>query len=49
MAITRTKEFYDFIAQGLAGMGYASFSEYIDDMFAEKYNADKTFEQMGFP
>lgn len=49
MAYTRTAEFYDFIAQGLANMGYTSFSEYLNDMFAEKYNAEREFAQMGFP
>lgn len=49
MAYTRTPEFYDLIGQGLNNMGYTSFSEYINDMFAEKYNAEQTFAQMGFP
>ncbi len=49
MAMTRTKEFYDFLGKGLTDYGYTSFSAYLNDMFAEKYNADKTFEQMGFP
>lgn len=49
MAYTRNKEFYDLIGQGLAGLGYTSFDDYINDMFAEKYNADRTFEEMGFP
>lgn len=49
MPIARNKEFYDLIAQGLTAYGYTSFSEYLNDMFAEKYNADKTYEQLGFP
>lgn len=49
MAITRTPEFYDLIAQGLSGLGYASFDEWVDDTFREKYNAEKTFAEMGFP
>ena len=49
MAITRTPQFYDLITHGLSNLGYTSFSEYVNDMFAEKYNAEQTFEQMGFP
>lgn len=49
MAMTRTKDFYDFLGTGLRDYGYTSFGSYLNDMFAEKYNADKTFEQMGFP
>lgn len=49
MAMTRTKEFYDFLGTGLRDYGYTDFKAYLDDMFAEKYNADKTFEEMGFP
>ncbi len=49
MGMTRTKEFYDFIGKGLPEYGYTSLSQYLNDMFAEKYNADKTYEQMGFP
>lgn len=49
MSITRTPEFYDLISQGLTNLGYTSFQEWINDMFAEKYNAEATFEQMGFP
>lgn len=52
---TRDKQFYDIVAKGLASMGYVSdkqgsaLTKYINDMFAEKYNADRTFSQMGFP
>lgn len=49
MAMTRTKEFYDFIGTGLREYGYTNFSMYLNDMFAEKYNADKIYEEMGFP
>ncbi|MBQ9655965.1 MAG: hypothetical protein IJV38_08085 [Prevotella sp.] len=50
----RDAQFYDFIAQGLASLGYveggrASLQMYLDDMFAEKWNAEKTYAQMGFP
>lgn len=53
--ISRGKEYYDFIAQGLASMGYTDkmgnvqLGAWVNDMFAEKYNAEKTFAQMGFP
>ncbi len=52
---TRGKEFYDIVAKGLASMGYVSdgersaFDLWVNDMFAEKYNAEETFAQMGFP
>ena len=50
----RNAEFYDFIAQGLISMGYvdggrASLEMYLNDMFAEKWNAEATYAQMGFP
>lgn len=48
----RNKEFYDVVGQGLAGLGYSgdsAFDLWVNDMFAEKYNAERTFEQMGFP
>lgn len=50
----RDAQFYDFIGQGLASMGYvengvASLSMYLDDMLAEKWNAEHTYAQMGFP
>ena len=49
--ITRTKEFYDIVGKGLASMGYTgnAFEAWINDMFADKYNAEETFAQMGFP
>ena len=52
---TRGKEFYDIVAKGLASMGYvdkngvSALTYFIQDMFAEKYNAEETFAQMGFP
>lgn len=49
MGMTRTPQFYDFIAKGLTDYGYTNLTQYLNDMFAEKYNADKTYEQMGFP
>lgn len=50
----RDAQYYDFIAQGLAGMGYveggrASLEMYLNDMFAEKWNAEATYANMGFP
>lgn len=50
----RDAEFYDFIAQGLVSMGYvrngqASLDMYLQDMFAEKWNAEATYANMGFP
>lgn len=50
--MTRNKEFYDIVGKGLAALGYtgnAAFSEWVNDMFATKYNAEQTFAQMGFP
>lgn len=47
--MTRTPEFYDLIAHGITSLGYTSFQEWVDDMFAEKYNAEATFQEMGFP
>lgn len=49
MGMTRTPQFYDFIAKGLTDYGYTDLTQYLNDMFAQKYNADKTYEQMGFP
>ena len=50
----RDAQFYDFIGQGLASMGFvengvASLDMYLQDMFAEKWNAERTYAQMGFP
>lgn len=50
----RDAQFYDFIAQGLVSMGYvrngqASLDMYLQDMFAEKWNAEATYANMGFP
>ena len=52
---TRGKEFYDIVARGLNSMGYVDSGDrsaldlWVNDMFAEKYNAEETFAQMGFP
>ena len=48
----RTAEFYDVVGKGLASLGYVganALETYIQDMFADKYNAEATFAQMGFP
>lgn len=47
--MTRTPQFYDFIAKGLTDYGYTDLTQYLNDMFSQKYNADKIYEQMGFP
>lgn len=46
--IARNAEFYDLVAQGLNSLGYANFDVWVNDMFADKYNAEATFAQMGF-
>lgn len=48
----RNAQFYDVVGKGLAALGYTganALETYINDMFADKYNADATFAQMGFP
>lgn len=53
--IAQTKEFYDLLGQGLAGLGFednseaSALSQYIDTYFADKYNADATMATAGFP
>ncbi|MGJ7024920.1 major capsid protein [Petrimonas sulfuriphila] len=50
--VQRNKEFYDLIGKGLASLGYSgadALNLYIQDMFAEKYNSDAIYSQMGFP
>lgn len=53
--MTRDKQFYDIVAKGLASMGYvdkngvSALQYYIQDMFANKYNAERTFANLGFP
>ena len=50
--ITRNKEYYDLVAHGLLSQGYSgprALETWINDTFASKYNAESTFEQMGFP
>lgn len=54
MALTRDKQFYNLLDKGLASMGYVGDGEntalhyFVQDQFAEKYNAEATFAQMGF-
>lgn len=51
---TRDRQFYDLVGKGLASLGYVSDKEgsaltkFINDNFANKYNAEKTFAQLGF-
>lgn len=53
--MTRDKQFYDIVAKGLASMGYvdkdgvSALQYFIQDMFANKYNAERTFSNLGFP
>ena len=53
--MTRDKQFYDIVAKGLASRGYvdkngvSALQYYIQDMFANKYNAERTFANLGFP
>lgn len=50
--LTRNKEFYDIVGKGLASLGFTgekALESYIQYMFADKYNAEATFAQMGFP
>lgn len=53
--MTRDKQFYDIVAKGLASMGYvdkngvSALQYYIQDMFANKYNAERMFANLGFP
>lgn len=50
----RTKEFYDIVGKGLASLGYVSdregsaLTKFMNDQFAEKYNADSYFKTLGF-
>lgn len=50
----RTKEFYDIVGKGLASLGYVSdregsaLTKFMNDQFAEKYNADSYFGALGF-
>lgn len=53
--ISNNDKYYDFLAQGLAAMGYVdthgnvNLSAWLNDFFKDKYNAEKTFTNMGFP
>lgn len=49
----RDRQFYDLVAGGLNALGYGNesnpFEAWVNDMFAEKYNAEATFANVGFP
>ncbi len=49
---TRDAQFYDLIGKGLVSLGYTgqgALQGFVDDFFAEKYNAESTFAELGFP
>ena len=49
---TRDAQFYDLIGKGLVSLGYTgqgALQGFVDDFFAEKYNAESTFAGLGFP
>lgn len=49
---TRDAKFYDLIGKGLASLGYTgngALQSFVDDFFADKYNAEATFAELGFP
>lgn len=50
--IQRDKNFYDLVGRGLADMGFQgsdAFNLWIESVFADKYNAEAIYSQMGFP
>lgn len=53
--VKNSNAYYDFLAQGLASMGYAdaqgnvNLTAFLDDFMKEKYNAAATYANMGFP
>lgn len=49
---TRDANFYDLVGKGLNSLGYVgqgALQGFVDDFFAEKYNAETTFAELGFP
>lgn len=50
----RESKFYNVVAKGLAALGFnddaqsSALTKYLNYFFANKYNAEKTFAQMGF-
>lgn len=50
--IQRDKNFYDLVGRGLADMGFQgsdAFNLWVESVFADKYNAEAIYSQMGFP
>jgi len=50
--IQRDKNFYDLVGKGLASFGFAgadAFNLWVESVFADKYNAEAIYSQMGFP
>lgn len=49
---TRDSKFYDLVGKGLASLGYTgneALQLFVNDMFKEKYDAERTFAEVGFP
>lgn len=49
---TRDANFYDLVGKGLASLGYVgadALQGFVDDFFKEKYDAERTFSEVGFP
>lgn len=49
---TRDKQFYDLVGKGLSSLGYTgteALQGFVNDFFSEKYNAERTFSEVGFP
>ena len=49
---TRDSKFYDLVGKGLASLGYTgneALQAFVNDFFKEKYDAEKTFSEVGFP
>lgn len=50
--IQRDKNFYDLVGKGLASLGFSgadAFNLWVESVFADKYNAEAIYSQMGFP
>jgi len=50
--LQRDRNFYDLVGKGLASLGFTgndAFNLWVEDTFAEKYNAEEIYSQMGFP
>lgn len=49
---TRNREFYDLVGGVLPYLGFTgagAFNEFVNETFAERYNAEEIFSQEGFP